>query len=226
MGIFVGVKLMFVKRAIHTKNLILLVTVSLISIVLYVHFSQTLLFNRLSAWGRDNITLYVFALVLVKVFSLVYPPIPGGLVTLASIPIIGWFPAYVADFLGTILGSSISYMIGKKYGKALLYRLFDKDVIDKLLKYKIKKGKEIEAIIVLRILTGTIIVEAVCYGAGIIGVSFRANLIGTIVSHLVVGLPLYRFAALAIEGQNLLLSAVIGVVSLVILYRLKGRYFE
>jgi uncharacterized membrane protein YdjX (TVP38/TMEM64 family) len=192
----------------------------------YMWFIQTPYFSLFKAWAEQNvITLSIF-LVIVKVIGIVIPPIPGGILTLGAIPILGWWQAYVLDFTGAMIGSAIAYYLGKKYGNKLLSKFFDQALIEKMEHTKIKKNRQIESVFLLRFLFGSTIVEIVCYAAGLLKITFRNFMIGSIISHVVLGLPTYYLANNLLELKNLWLSAAILAVGIPFVWKLKGRYIE
>ena len=87
-------------------------------------FFKSSYFPIVDAWIKTNIVLYVVALFIYKSIGVLFPPIPAGVVTLASIPFLGWFGAYMVDMAGSIFGGIIAYWLGKKYGKKILEKLF------------------------------------------------------------------------------------------------------
>lgn len=211
------------------KNTIVFFLVLGIFILLYLWFYNSAYFRYIQNWASENIFLFLIFLVIVKVISIVWPPMPGGLFTLGAVPIVGWLPAYISDFIGSMLGSSIAFYLGKEYGFKFLSKFFDENVIKNLKKIKVKKKREIEMVIVLRILTGSIFLEAICYSAGLIGIRYKNFLIGSIASHMIVGIPVYALTENVIESLktgNLILSLISLSIILVILYKIRGRYLE
>lgn len=207
-------------------NVILMLLVFIVTAGAYFIFAQTSQFKEFVNWTQDNIVLYSLFLVSVKILGVVYPPIPGGIFTLASIPIFGWWGAYVVDFIGSILGGTICYLLGKKYGYKLLEKVFDQEVIHKIELLKVKKEKELEAIIVWRLLSGGTIVEAIYYGAGLLKVSFINFLLGTTISHVIVGIPSFYLGGAIMSSQNIILNVLLLAISIAVLYKVRGRYFE
>lgn len=200
-----------------------------ITTIVYVWFIKSDYFNDFRKWSLSNILLFSTVLILLKIISIVWPPIPGGLITISAIPLVGWQNAYFSDLIGSVLGSSITYFLGKKYGYKLLNRLFDEKVIEKIKKIKIKKSKELEAIFTLRILTGSLFMEAITYGAGVLRIGFSNFLIATVISHLLVGVPSYfLFAQISTVGfsQTWLVNVALFAIAFFVMYKLKGRYFE
>lgn len=189
-------------------------------------FFKSSYFPIVDAWIKTNIVLYVSALFLYKTIGVLFPPILGGVVTIASIPFLGWFGAYMVDFAGSIFGGMIAYWLGKKYGKKILEKLFDTSTVEKIIKTKVKKGKEIEAVFMFRVLLGSTILEAVHYGAGFLNIPFGKFLIGVTLSHIAVGIPSFILANNIFSGKNLALTVALSVIALFFVLKTKGRYFE
>ena len=177
-------------------------------------------------WSQENLTLFFATLLVIKISGTIYPPIPGGLITMGAIPFLGWIPAYTADFLGSMLGSSGAYILGKRYGKRFLLKLFDKSTMERITRMRVKTGKEVESVFVLRILTGGTLIEAVCYGAGLLHIPYFKFLIGSALSHLTIGVPHFYLARSIFESKNVVISIVGIIASIIVLYKIKGRYFE
>ena len=208
------------------KYLILLVLGTVVTILSYFLFSKSVYFEIFSSWSRQNIILFVIALFSLKVLGIVWPPLSGGVLTLGAIPIIGWFPAYLVDFTGSTIGASLAFLIGKKYGYPFLEKIFDENTIDKIKKLKIKPNREIEAITTLRIFTGSLFMEAICYAAGLLNVRFISFLIGSIISHIIVGIPSFYLIG-GLFNLNNLIFGILGFVIIIPLFvKLKGRFLE
>lgn len=208
------------------KYLILAILVTLATILVYYLFSKSVYFEIFTSWSRQNLFLFIIVLFFLKIMGIVWPPLPGGVFTLAAIPFIGWFPAYLVDFAGSLAGSSIAFLIGKKYGYPFLEKLFDKNTIDKIRNLKIKPNREIEAITTLRIFTGSLFLEAICYGAGLLNVRFFSFFVGSIISHIIVGIPSFYLIGGLFNLNNLIFGILGFVIIIPIFIKLKGRYLE
>lgn len=207
------------------KNLIVLFLFFFVTAILYLLFIQTPIFQEFIVWAQANLLLFFLILVAIKIVAIVWPPLPGGLLTLGSIPVIGWELAYLSDFSGSIIGSIIAFYLGKKYGYKFLNRFFDDKTIEKIKNIKIKKNRELESVIVLRIIGGTL-VEVVCYGAGLLNIKFHNFIIGTSISHLMFGIPAFYLTSNILHVQNALINASIIVLAILFFRKIKGRYFE
>lgn len=206
------------------KHVIIFLAVSILTFVAYLRLTRTDGFQDFIVWSQSNFLLYFSVLVILKIAAIVWPPIPGGLLTLGSIPVIGWFNAWLADTIGGIIGASIAYALGRKYGQKFLKKIFDQKTIDKISLIKLKSGKEIEGIAVLRLFYGTIS-EFISYGSGVIGVKYIHFLIGTFLSSLG-GMILYYFSQGIFAGENIVVNAILLGLAVILFFRIKGRYFE
>lgn len=207
-------------------NTVLLIGIFLASFVAYIQFTKTPQFQSFYNWSQQNVLIFCLVVFSIKVIGTVYPPLPGGLFTLAAIPIIGWFPAYLIDFFGSMVAGSIDYYLGKKYGLKLISKLFDPTVTKKVQNLKIKPHKEIESIFALRFLLGSAIMEAINYGAGILNIKYKNFLIGSLVAHIAQGVPAYYLSQSIYQGKYGLLSLVLIILNFTIFFKIKGRYFE
>ncbi len=208
------------------KNLMLMGILYVGSIALYFWFVNTDFFPSFKAWSQQNVFITITVLIFVKILGIVWPPLPGGLLTLGAIPILGWPLAYACDFVGSIIGSSIDFYIGKKYGDKFIRKIFDETTFARIHTIKVKKDKEIEATFALRLIGGNTIVEAISYAAGHLGIKYSNFLIGTVLSHTVLGIPTYFLADNIFSTNNLGFRMALTIIALTILWKAKGRYFE
>ena len=215
------------RRGIKVNRSQVVLTIFFIALPLLVFLwvTQSGNFGYFYQWSQQNIYVFILVLFALKTLGIVYPPISGGILTLSSIPFIGWVNAYLVDLVGNIVGSCIAYYLGKKYGFDFLVKLFDEKTVDKFKHVKIKQHREIESVFVLRILGG-MVVELVAYGSGLLKIGFSNFFIGSVLSHVVVGIPTYYLAKNIFSTQNLFVSLVISIAALYLLWKLKGRYFE
>ena len=200
--------------------------VAVVSVYGYFWFVKTPAFLVFEKWVQSNLILYYGFVVFTKALAIVWPPLPGNLFTLTSIPFWGWFVAYSADFLGSILGSSVAFYLGKKYGFKLINRVFSSDMESKIRGVKIKNKNEIESVFMIKTLGGGLLMEAVSYGAGLLNIKYINFLIGSILSHLLFGIPIFFLANQILDSKNAVWTVVFVAISLIVLWKIKGRYFE
>ncbi len=207
------------------KQKILFVAVFLVTVISYVLFMKSHYFEILLNWSQHNELLFALLLLASVIAGLIYPPLPSRVLTLGAIPIIGWQGAFFIDFLGTLIGSVVTYYIGKRFGLKFLRWFFDKDSINDISTLRIVKGREIESVFVLCLIFNSTMIEVVSYGAGILKMSLTRFIIGRILSHLVVGIPSFYFISNVFQTRNIALNAVLLIFSLILFFKLKSRYF-
>ena len=207
------------------KHIIILAVAALATLLFYLWFVRSTYFEGFKIWSQSNLVIYISALLVIKILGIVWPPIPGGIFTLASVPILGWKLAYGVDLLGSAIGSSMAFFIARKWGWQFLRKIFDDAALAKIKRVKIKKEREFETIFLMRIFGGTI-VEVVCYGAGVLDVGYGNYLFATILSHLPLGIPLFYAAGSILNGNGAVLSLVFLAFAVLLFYKFKNRYFE
>lgn len=198
----------------------------ILTIIFFYWFFKSPYFPVVDAWIKKNLIIYIVVLYIYKSFGVLWPPIPAGLITLASIPFLGWFNAYLIDLVGSISGGMIAYHLGKRFGRPLLLKILNKEIVAKIERAKIKKNREIEAIFTYRVLLGSTILEAVYYGAGFLKIGFFNFIFGSVLSHVVVGIPSFYFAHNIFSGKNFLMTVALSIFALLFVYKTRGRYFE
>ena len=192
----------------------------------YFWFVRSPYFEPFKVWTESNIVLFYIVLFSIKVTGIVWPPLPGGIFVLGSIPIIGWFNAYLIDFTATLVASSIAYVLGRKYGMPLVKKIVDEEMVKKMEKIKVKQKRELETIFLIRTLGGAVVVEVVAYASGLFRIGYRNFMFGTVLSHIVVVVPAYYFFGNIISGQNVIISLISVVLLLILFTKFKGRYLE
>lgn len=209
-----------------TPSLILVILASVATFVLYVWFMQTPYFEAIYAWCIANFWLMISIVIILKIVGIIWPPLPGGLAAIAIIPITGFWIAYLTDLVGSIIGCTIVYFIGKKYGKPFLVKVLGEDFANQVEKFRVRKDREYEAFFAFRALAGGVFVEAVSYGAGITGMKYRRFFLATVVTHLMVSLPIFFMYSVLYESQSVYVMTLSTLITLPILWKLRGRYFD
>lgn len=190
----------------------------------YAWFSKQPSFLQFIEYSQNNVQGYFIILILIKITAIVIPPIPGRVFTVASIPVIGWWGAYLADLIGGVIGDIATFLLGRKYGYALLDKLFDKKTVARAKKIKIQKNKELEAMIVLNTLYGTVS-EVISYSAGLLGVRLRNFAAASLIVG-IINIPIFYLAEIVLKGQSLLVATLVIALTFAFFYKIKGRYFH
>lgn len=208
------------------KHLISFALAAFIVTIILIWFYNSTYFADFKDWSQQNTIFYFLTLAFLKVVGIVWPPLPGGILTVGSIPIVGWEVAYLADFVGGTIGSALAFYISRKYGKKFLIKIFDEQSIEKLTNLKIKEKRQLEMLFITLAL-GYNIIEGIAYGSGLIKkIKFRNFLIARITSHVFLGIPTYYFAEKIISGESLIVSVVLILLLFPIMWSLRYRYID
>lgn len=203
---------------------IIIASAFILTLLGYSQFSHSEAFVEFTEWSRQNIFLLILILFFIKLIGIVWPPLPGIVFMIGAIPLIGWLPVFLIDFSGAILGSVIVFNISRKYGPKVVLKLFGKSGLAQVQKFKFNPQKEFEAVLIMRFFMGSIS-ELISYGAGLTNIKFKNYFWGTVLSYLIIGIPLFYMLGLVLDGGNLLFSAVPLGLGLLIMFVLRKRYF-
>jgi uncharacterized membrane protein YdjX (TVP38/TMEM64 family) len=88
------------------------------------HQAVTETIHRLGAWGP----LALFALLVLQVFVAI---IPGHALILAGGYVYGFGLSLLITLSSTVLGSQIAFLLARRYGRRLIYRLASRQVIER-----------------------------------------------------------------------------------------------
>lgn len=206
------------------KNLILLGIVFVLFSASYYWFIEQPAYIRFTGWAQSNTILLISVLIIIKTLGIIWPPIPGSILTIGSTGIIGWELAFLTEFAGNMLGDLAAYYIGKHYGRAILTKLFDEKVVQQVDRIKIKPENAIEGLFILRIFT-YVVAEVVSYVAGILEIPLKSFVIAMALS-VIATAPFYFISEQILTGNNLLISVSIFALAGLLFYKLKDRYYK
>lgn len=188
--------------------------------------SQTKEVQSFIAFVHSHFLVYLASLFIGKTISIIYPPLPGAIFTLASVPLIGWKAAYVIDVLGSFVGVSASFYLGKKYGYAILNRVVGTTITNKISSIKLKPRNQVEAAIFLRFAVGGLLSDGLAWGASLIGFRYLTFIIGHLISHVIITLPIFYLISTSISLNSWSIIGLATIVAWLVIYKYKGRYFE
>lgn len=207
------------------KHLITLVALFGITLGAYLWFAYSPYYALFVVWAQANPLIFYPTLLFSKAAGIVWPPFPGGVLTIGSVYIVGWWQAYLVDITGSMIGSVIAYYIAKKWGRGFVAKILDEKTIAKIDNIRVKPGREFEAIFLFRVFGGTV-VEIVVYAAGLLKVPFKKFLVASIFSHMVTGVPLFYFADAALRRENIYINIILLTIAVMLFIKLRKRYFE
>ncbi|MEK9176597.1 MAG: VTT domain-containing protein [Patescibacteria group bacterium] len=117
-----------------------------------------------------------------RTISIIIPPLPGGILSFAFIPIIGWFWAFVYGEVAVIIGVTIAFYIARKFREPVVARFVP---LKKLHAWedKLSHRTEFLAFLGIRITTGPVM-DFISYVAGLSKISYKKFLAATLIAQI------------------------------------------
>lgn len=144
--------------------------------------------------------------VLIQIIQVIIPVIPGGISCVAGVIVFGAGMGFVYNYVGICIGSILVFLIAKRYGRALMVKMFDKKLIDKYESWTEKNGR-FTKLFALAIFLPVAPDDFLCYLAGTTRMKLK-----TFTAVILLGKPL-SIAAYSM-GLNLILQTMLKGVAL------------
>jgi len=116
--------------------------------------------------------------------------------------------------------------LGKKYGEKLIKWIAGENLLAKIKAVKLKPGNQFEAAFVLRTASGGALSDTLAWGASLIGLRYFPYLLGHLVNHILVTLPIFLLVGFSIKVHSWLLIGPVMLIAWLLVWKFKGRYFE
>lgn len=139
--------------------------------------------------------------VLIQIIQVIIPVIPGGVSCVAGVIVFGAGMGFVYNYVGICIGSILVFLIAKRYGRALMVKMFDKKLIDKYESWTEKNGR-FTKLFALAIFLPVAQDDFLCYLAGTTRMKLK-----TFTAVILLGKPL-SIAAYSM-GLNLILQTML-----------------
>lgn len=139
--------------------------------------------------------------VLIQIIQVIIPVIPGGVSCVAGVIVFGAGMGFVYNYVGICIGSILVFLIAKRYGRALMVKMFDKKLIDKYESWTEKNGR-FTKLFALAIFLPVAPDDFLCYLAGTTRMKLK-----TFTAVILLGKPL-SIAAYSM-GLNLILQTML-----------------
>lgn len=144
--------------------------------------------------------------VLIQIIQVIIPVIPGSVSCVAGVIVFGAGMGFVYNYVGICIGSILVFLIAKRYGRALMVKMFDKKLIDKYESWTEKNGR-FTKLFALAIFLPVAPDDFLCYLAGTTRMKLK-----TFTAVILLGKPL-SIAAYSM-GLNLILQTMLKGVAL------------
>ena len=116
-----------------------------------------------------------FGPIIFIIIQVVLPIIPGGASCLAGVLLFGSIWGFIYNYVGMIIGSTIVFLLARKYGIRFVKKICDEEKVDKYVGY-IRK-KKFEKIFIICILLPGFPDDLLCYVAGVSKLTLKRFLI-------------------------------------------------
>ncbi|KHD44427.1 TVP38/TMEM64 family protein [Streptococcus hongkongensis] len=160
------------KRGVDHKRLIHVLTFVgiIISLLFFIYFKSHPNFFAIGGTFQEYLTkMGIFApfiFLLLQIVQVIYPIIPGGLTCVLGHVAFGPFLGFIYNTLGIFLGSVISFLLARKYGKTFVKSFVSTEMYNKYIKY-LDKGKFFERFLFLTFALPGFPDDFLCMVAGI-----------------------------------------------------------
>lgn len=198
----------------------------LISLFLVIFLFNPYHLNSTLQPTSEHLFIGAVLLILLRTLSNVIPAIPGGMIVFSAIPILGWFPAFICNTIGILLGTSIAFFLARVYREPLVSRFVSLHKIHQLEK-QVSGKKQFMAIVAFRLFTVPV-VDISSYVIGLTKISFAKFALATFLASLPTiaafyfGDEIYR----RIFGKSLFVGIVAMLIILSIYFIIKRYRFK
>lgn len=166
----------------------------LLTVVGSIYISQSDYFKPSGGFSELLINLGLWGpviFIIVQVSQIIYPIIPLGLTNVIGDLLFGHGLGFVFNIIGMVIGSSINFYLGGKYGPAVV-RAFISD--EDYLKYivKMNQGKSFERLLRIGFIAPVFPDDVFCMIAGMSKMSYR-QFIGMVIAYRPISVFVYTF---------------------------------
>lgn len=167
------------KKKIAISSVGILALIALLIVLIF--FNPYELSSTLTFTSR-HLIIGAILLVIIRTLSNVLPAIPGGMIVFATVPILGWFAAFLCNTIGILFGTSIAFFLARIYREPLVGRFASLNKIHKLGK-EVSGKKQFMALIAFRLFTVPV-VDISSYVIGLTKISFPKFALATLLASL------------------------------------------
>lgn len=167
---------------------IAMVVMTILSIIVFISLLGPYQ-KQLVAFSVAHPVLAPIILILWRFVGVVIPPLPGGLLAYALIPVLGWFLTFLYSTVGLLAGACLSFYIARKYREPVVKHFVPLQSLQKW-ESKLSEETELWGFLLIRMTTGPIM-DFISYLAGLSKISFKKFFIATLLSLLPSGASYY-----------------------------------
>jgi uncharacterized membrane protein YdjX (TVP38/TMEM64 family) len=153
-----------------------------ISLVLFLFLFTTTYEKEIVQFSLAHPLLAPLLLILFRMIGMIIPPIPGGILSFALIPILGWFWSYVYAMIGLTLGAIIAFYLARHFREPIVAKFVPLRQLHTW-ENKLSHKTEFFAFLMIRLTTGPIM-DFISYIAGLSKISFPKFLLATLIAEI------------------------------------------
>lgn len=206
---------MFSKRADLTAILTITLTVFAV-ILLAVVITPNIDF--LIQFSKDHPFVAPIVIILWRIIAIVIPPLPGGVLSLALIPILGWFPSFIYATIGLMIGASMAFLLARRFREKLVQKFVPLQDLHKW-QNKLSGKKEFLTFLIIRITTESAM-DFISYIAGMSKISFNKFFWATLIAILPNALFYYLGESIfkGLSYGNSILPGIVTLIFIILIY--------
>lgn len=194
-------------------------TVSIILLVLLIPPNL----SSIITFASQNKLLLISTVIIYRVLAIVIPPLPGGAISIALIPVFGWQLSFLVSSVSVLIGTSISFFLARKFREPLVKNFIPLQQLHKW-ETKLSQKRKLWAFLVIRFTTGPIL-DFISYAAGLSKISFKNFFLATTIT-LIPDAFFYYLGETAYKVSSYLALALLVVFFTVFLILKKKKFFE
>ncbi len=179
---------------------------------------------QITSFGLANPYFIPILIIVWRAISIVIAPLPGGVLSFAFIPIIGWFLAWLYGSIGVVIGATLAFYLARKFREPFVKRFVPLERLHKL-EEKMSQKTEFFAFLGIRLTTAPIM-DFVSYIAGLSKISYKKFIAVTLIAQLFEGVW-YYFGGVAFQkllsAQSLFAGLILLVIIIIFFFIIKNH---
>lgn len=141
-------------------------------IFLFYLFNNNLSAQQLTSLLKNAGILAPLLFILIQIIQCVIPIIPGSVSCIIGVALFNPIGGFIYNFIGISIGSTINFLLAKKYGNKIVLKLVSKNNYDKYIVWLEKRDK-FNKLFALAMLLPCLPDDLLCFLAGLTPMSFK-----------------------------------------------------
>ena len=159
--------LKFIFKIVNIVITFFLISISIVFLRRIIFLNDIEVINYISKCGVFSAIIFV----LLQIFQVIFPVIPGGVSCWVGVIIFGPFKGFLYNYIGLSIGSIIVFWLSKKYGMVLIRKFFSNKILKKYEKYL--NDKNYYKLFLFSILLPGMPDDLMCYLSGLTSITYK-----------------------------------------------------